>query len=66
MFQYFKMKKKEIELKRILYTYATALLHEKESLIQFAANLYNALKDVPAEELEKKIIEEIIKTSPEK
>lgn len=59
MFKYLRMKKKEIEVKLALYTYASALLNEKKNIIDLAGNIYNALKDIPAEELQDKMLKEL-------
>lgn len=63
MFQYFKMKKKELECKRILYTYAAALLHEKEDIIHLMTRLYHALKDLPEKALSENFFDEVIKAT---
>lgn len=59
MIKYFRMKKKEIELKLTLYTYASALINERKNVIDLAENVYKALKDIPAEELQDRLIKEI-------
>lgn len=61
MIKYFKMKKKEIELKTLLYNYALNFVKEKEDIIKVMTNLVTALKDVPPEELPEKLIEQIVR-----
>lgn len=61
MIRYFKMKKKEIELKTLLYSYALNFVKEKEDIIKVLTNLVTALKDVPPEELQEKLIEQIVR-----
>ncbi|WP_342756434.1 hypothetical protein [Kineothrix sedimenti] len=60
MIKYFKMKKKEIELKTLLYSYALNFVKEKEDILKVFVNLVTALKDVPPEELQEKLIEQIV------
>lgn len=52
MFKYWKMKKKEIELKLTFYTMIEVVLEENEGIVNLATNLYLTLKDVPKEELQ--------------
>lgn len=59
MIKYFRMKKKEIELKLTLYTYVSALINERKNVIDLVENIYKALKDIPAEELQDRLIKEI-------
>lgn len=59
MIKYLRMKKKEIELKLTLYTYASALLNEKKNVIDLVGNIYNTLKDIPMEELQDMMIKEL-------
>ena len=59
MFKYLRMKKKEIEVKLALYTYASALMNEKKNIIDLAGNIYTALKDLPAEELQDQMLKEL-------
>ena len=59
MIKYLRMKKKEIELKLTLYTYASALLNEKKNVIELVGNIYNTLKDIPMEELQDRMIKEL-------
>ena len=61
MIKYLKMKKKEIELKTLLYSYALNFVKEKEDIIKVLTNLVTALKDVPPEELQEKLIEQIVR-----
>ncbi len=61
MIKYFKMKEKEIELKTLLYSYALNFVKEKEDIIKVLTNLVTALKDVPPEELQEKLIEQIVR-----
>lgn len=60
MIKYFKMKKKEIELKTLLYSHALNFVKEKEDILKVFVNLVTALKDVPPEELQEKLIEQIV------
>lgn len=57
--QYLKMKKKEIQLKLTIYSYANDLLSDKENIIKVISNIYIALKDTPINELQDKLISEI-------
>ena len=61
MIKYFKMKKKEIELKTSLYSHVLNFVKEREDILKVFANLVTALKDVPPEELQEKLIEQIVR-----
>ena len=57
--KWFKMKKKEIEFKTMLYTYGVTFMNEKAGVMKTAQNLYESCKDVPVTELRDKFIEEL-------
>lgn len=60
MIRYFKMKKQEIQLKTMLYGYILNFIEEKEDILKMIGNLADALKDIPAEDLQERLIEHII------
>ncbi len=59
--KYLKMKKKEIELKLILYTAILSAIKNKDSISALLGNLYQALKDAPQEELQEAFLHELAK-----
>lgn len=59
MIKYFKMKAMEIEIKYALYSIIVTFVKEQNDFIEFAKRLYDALKDVPIEELRKELISNI-------
>lgn len=59
MFTYLKMKKNEWKVKAMFYgTIATLIDNQKEILV-LLQKMYTALKDVPAEELQKEFISKL-------
>lgn len=61
MMKYFKMKKMELELKYALYSSVLAVKKEQENRIALMQKLYEALKDVPADELRDEFVSRIAK-----
>lgn len=61
MMKYFKMKKMELELKYALYSSIIAVKKEQENMIALMQKLYEALKDVPADELRDEFVSKIAK-----
>lgn len=56
MFTYLKMKKNEWKVKTFLYGAVAALLDNQEDVLEWIQKLYIALKDVPADELQKEFV----------
>lgn len=54
--KWYALKKKEIELKLVLYTYAAALLENKKDIVRLLTNLYLSLKDTKPDELQATLI----------
>ncbi len=63
--KYLKMKKKEIELKLIIYTAILSAIKNRENLSALLGSLYQALKDTPEEELREKFLHELAKIAHE-
>lgn len=59
MIKYLKMKAMEIEIKYALYSTIVTFVKEQNDFIEFVQKLYDALKDVPVEELRKELISNI-------
>ena len=59
MIKYFKMKKKEIELKLELYSSIESFMEEKDDIIETIKKVYLSLNDVPVEEMYNKLILEL-------
>lgn len=60
MITFFKMKHREWKLKLTLYSCAAALLSEHKNVAQLLKNMYLALKDIPADELRKELMDALI------
>lgn len=56
MFTYLKMKKNEWKVKAFLYGAFAALLDNQKDMLELLQKMYIALKDVPADELQKEFI----------
>ena len=56
MFTYLKMKKNEWKVKTFLYGAVAALLDNQEDVLEWIQKLYIALKDVPADELQREFV----------
>lgn len=56
MFTYLKMKKNEWKVKAFLYGTVAALLDNQKDVLELLQKMYIALKDVPADELQKEFI----------
>lgn len=56
MFTYLKMKKNEWRVKAMFYGTIAALIDNQKELLSMLQKLYVALKDVPAEDLQKEFI----------
>lgn len=56
MINYFRMKKAEWKVKAMFYSTIAALIDNQKDIFSMLQKLYVALKDVPAEELQKELI----------
>lgn len=56
MFTYLKMKKNEWRVKAMVYGAIAALIDNQKEVLMLLQKMYTALKDVPAEELQKEFI----------
>ena len=56
MFTYLKMKKNEWKIKAMVYGTIAALIDNQKDVLTLLQKLYTALKDVPAEELQKEFV----------
>ncbi len=56
MFTYLKMKKNEWKVKTFLYGSVAALLDNQKDVLEWIQKLYIALKDVPADELQREFV----------
>lgn len=59
MIKYIKMKFMEARLKYVLYSSILTLLEEHKDMTELIRKLYDALKDVPSEELKSELIAQI-------
>ena len=59
MINYIRMKKAEWKIKAMLYGTIAALIDNQKELLLILQKLYVALKDVPAEELQKEFISKL-------
>lgn len=62
MITYIKMKKKEWEVKKALYSTIAAIIKEKKEIAKTIQKIYTAIKEIPAEELQKEIIAKMVET----
>ena len=60
MFAYLKMKKAEWKIKAMLYGTIVTLIDNQKEVLKLLQNIYIALKDVPAEELQKEFISKLV------
>lgn len=60
MITYFKMKKKEWEIKLIFYKALITIIEEKKDILDLLHKMYIALKDVPVDELQKEFISNLV------
>lgn len=56
MLTYLKMKRNEWKIKAAVYGTIAALIDNQKELLSMLQKMYAALKDVPAEELQKELI----------
>ena len=56
MFTYLKMKKNEWKVKAFLYGAVAAVLDNQKDMLALLQKMYIALKDVPADELQKEFV----------
>lgn len=56
MFTYLKMKKNEWKVKAFLYGAIAAVLDNQKDVLALLQKMYIALKDVPADELQKEFV----------
>ena len=59
MINYIRMKKAEWKIKAVLYGTIAALIDNQKDVIELLKKMYVALKDVPAEELQKEFISKL-------
>jgi len=59
MFTYLKMKRNEWKVKAILYGAIDALINNQKELLVLLREMYTALKDVPAEELQREFVNKL-------
>lgn len=59
MFTYLKMKKNEWKVKAFLYGAVAALLDNQKDVLALVQKMYIALKDVPADELQKEFVDRL-------
>lgn len=56
MIKWFAMKKKEIEVKTLVYTYILTFLEEKEDIIVTAQNIFDSVKDKTGSDLQQELV----------
>lgn len=56
MLTYLKMKKNEWKVKAMFYGTIASLIDNQKEVIELLQKMYTALKDVPAEELQKEFV----------
>ncbi len=59
MFTYFKMKKNEWKVKATIYGMVASLIDNQKDIIEFIQKLYDGLKDVSTEDIQKELIGKI-------
>ncbi len=59
MFTYFKMKKNEWKVKATIYGIIASVMDNQKEIIEFVQKLYDSLKDVSAEDMQKELITKI-------
>lgn len=59
MINYFRMKKAEWKIKAMFYGTIAALIDNQKDVLELLKKMYVALKDVPAEELQKEFISKL-------
>ena len=59
MFTYLKMKKAEWKIKAMFYGTIAAFIDNQKEVLVLLQKIYTALKDVPAEELQKEFISKL-------
>lgn len=57
--KYIKAKRAEIKVKAAIYTTIANFIDNKKDIIELIHKAYEALKDVPAEELQKELVNRI-------
>ncbi len=62
MITYLKMKRNQWKVKAALYGAAAAFLENRAETLGFLRKMYLALKDVPADELQKALMAELART----
>ena len=62
MSTYLKMKKNEWKVKAFLYGAVAALLDNQKDVLEWIQKLYIALKDVPADELQREFVTRLTET----
>lgn len=59
MIAYLKMKKNEWKIKSMIYATIVKLIDKQKDVLELLQKMYAALKDIPAEELQKEFISEL-------
>ncbi len=59
MITYFKMKKNEWKVKGIFYEMIVTIINNQKEVIEFVQKLYDGLKDVSAENMQKELINKL-------
>ncbi len=59
MITYFKMKKNEWKVKGIFYEMIVTIINNQKEAIEFVQKLYDGLKDVSAENMQKELINKL-------
>ncbi len=62
MLTYFRMKKNEWKVKAFLYGITAHVLDEQKDILKLMQETYTALKDVPADELQKELAAKLAET----
>ena len=59
MFTYWRMKKNEWKVKAMVYGAIAALINNQKEVLTLLQKMYAALKDVPADELQKEFVSKL-------
>lgn len=62
MLTYLRMKKNQWKTKAFLYGITARILDEHQDMITLVSDIYTALKDIPAEELQKELAAKLAET----
>ena len=53
---WYRMKREEIKMKLVIYSYVNKFMENKKEIIKLAFDLFYALKDIPTDKLQEKFI----------